>query len=334
MTSVGGIAAPPRIEQALRQASAATGTDFDYLLRTAQRESGLRPQAKSNTSSATGLFQFIEQTWFATLKQAGHEFGLGDYSDAITRSAKGRYNVADPDLRQEILALRRDPDTASLMAGVYTRQAGAALQDALGRAPRVGELYIAHFLGTDGATRFIEAAQDTPEARADTLFPRAARANRPIFYDRDGGARAMSEVYRNLIAHHGIETAHFEDPGGGGGTIDVAPAPGAQDEGGPRLLLASHFRNASPRQASLFASSRGALIVPAAAPPPSTRPAGGPLNILPEAYQVLASMRQEPENPGAIPMRTVAEAPLDLTGRGSLGLLKRLAPLYDLFRNA
>jgi hypothetical protein len=332
MTSVGGIAAPPQIEQALRQASAATGTDFDYLLRTAQRESGLRPQAKSNTSSATGLFQFIEQTWFATLKQAGQQFGLGDYADAITRSANGRYNVADPDLRQEILALRRDPDTASLMAGVYTRRAGAALEDALGRAPRVGELYIAHFLGTDGATRFIEAAQDTPEARADTLFPRAARANRPIFYDRDGGARTMLQVYRNLIAHHGTETAQFADPGGGGGTIDVAPALGAQD--GPRLLLASHFQNASAGQASLFAASRGAVVAPAAAPPPSTRPVGGPLNILPEAYQVLASMRQEPENPGAIPMRTIAEGPLDLTGRGSLGLLKRFAPLYELFRNA
>jgi Transglycosylase SLT domain len=56
---------------AIQQASQATGTSFNYLLATAQVESGLNPQAGASTSSARGLFQFIETTWLATIKQAG-----------------------------------------------------------------------------------------------------------------------------------------------------------------------------------------------------------------------------------------------------------------------
>ena len=56
---------------AIRQAAQATGTSFQYLLATAQVESGLNPQAGAATSSARGLFQFIDQTWLATIKQSG-----------------------------------------------------------------------------------------------------------------------------------------------------------------------------------------------------------------------------------------------------------------------
>jgi len=52
---------------AIRQAAQATGTGFSYLLATAKIESGLNPKIKSTTSSATGLFQFIDQTWLMTM---------------------------------------------------------------------------------------------------------------------------------------------------------------------------------------------------------------------------------------------------------------------------
>ncbi|MGL4729664.1 MAG: transglycosylase SLT domain-containing protein, partial [Bosea sp. (in: a-proteobacteria)] len=51
------------VTMAIRDGAAKTGTDFGYLVRTAQRESALDPNAKARTSSATGLFQFIDQTW-------------------------------------------------------------------------------------------------------------------------------------------------------------------------------------------------------------------------------------------------------------------------------
>jgi len=94
---------------AIQQASQATGASFNYLLATAQVESGLNPQAGASTSSARGLFQFIETTWLATIKQAGAALGFGRYADAITQTASGNYEVRDPTMRSEILKLRNDP---------------------------------------------------------------------------------------------------------------------------------------------------------------------------------------------------------------------------------
>ena len=53
------------VVSALKNAAAATGSDFHYLLGTAMRESSLKPDARSHSSSAAGLFQFIDQTWLA-----------------------------------------------------------------------------------------------------------------------------------------------------------------------------------------------------------------------------------------------------------------------------
>src|SRR3569832_820214 len=66
-----------QIIAALKQASAATGSDFHYLLGTAMRESSLKPQAQSSTSSATGLFQFVGQTWLGLVKEHGAKYGFG-----------------------------------------------------------------------------------------------------------------------------------------------------------------------------------------------------------------------------------------------------------------
>ncbi|MDN3719678.1 transglycosylase SLT domain-containing protein [Roseibium salinum] len=65
-----------RIELAFQSASSSTGTSFDYLVKTAARESAFNPTAKARTSSATGLFQFIESTWLETMKEAGPRHGL------------------------------------------------------------------------------------------------------------------------------------------------------------------------------------------------------------------------------------------------------------------
>jgi hypothetical protein len=45
----------------IRDAARATSASFDYLLKTTLRELNLNPGAKAPTSSATGLFQFIDQ---------------------------------------------------------------------------------------------------------------------------------------------------------------------------------------------------------------------------------------------------------------------------------
>src|SRR5438445_3659868 len=96
----------PQITGAISRAAKSTGISFEYLLTTAKIESNLNPSAQASTSSAKGLYQFIDQTWLGTMKQAGAAMGLGRYAHAITGSSDGHYEVSDPVMRAAILRLR------------------------------------------------------------------------------------------------------------------------------------------------------------------------------------------------------------------------------------
>jgi hypothetical protein len=189
------VSAPADVLAALHQASATTGSDFDYLLGTAMRESSLQTQVKSKTSSATGLFQFIDQTWLGLVKRFGNQHGLGQYAAAIEKADDGRYTVASADMKAAILALRKDPKAAALMAGEAAQETRDNMQDSLGRDVSCGELYAAHFLGEGGACKLIALKENNPNQRADVAFPQAAKANRSVFYHADGSAKSVGEVY-------------------------------------------------------------------------------------------------------------------------------------------
>jgi hypothetical protein len=192
---------------AIRNAASATGADFHYLLATAQVESGFNPTASVSSSSAKGLFQFIDQTWLTTLKQAGPGLGYGRYADAIVQSPSGRYTVPDPAMRQQILALRDDPAANAAMAGAFTQQNAALLAQKIGRAPSEGELYVAHFFGASGAGQLINLASQQPDTTAARVFPNAAKANPSIFYDRQGHPRSVAGVYHVLVARYDVARA-------------------------------------------------------------------------------------------------------------------------------
>lgn len=184
------------IEGAIRRASERVGVDFDFMMRTAQRESSLNPAARARTSSASGLFQFIESTWLATVYRHGAEHGYGRYAAMIQPDGSGGYRVASG-ARREVLDLRFDPEAASLMAAELTSDSAAYLRGRIGREPTSGELYVAHFMGPAGAARLITAMEQSPGAAAASIFPGPARANRSIFYS-NGEARSVSQVYANL----------------------------------------------------------------------------------------------------------------------------------------
>ncbi|HEU5444885.1 MAG TPA: transglycosylase SLT domain-containing protein [Pseudolabrys sp.] len=192
--------AVPQITGAIRQAAQSTGISFEYLLTTAKIESNLNPSAQASTSSAKGLYQFIDQTWLGTMKQDGATLGLGRYADAITRAPGGHYEVADPAMRAAILRLRTDPQASAMLAGALTRNNAALVGTSIGRKPSNGELYIAHFLGADGAGKLINGAASRPQASAAAMFPHAAAANHNIFYDSRGRARSIGEVYGKLTS--------------------------------------------------------------------------------------------------------------------------------------
>src|ERR1700720_3618093 len=191
-----------RIAGAIKQAASTTGTSFQYLLATAKMESNFNPRASASTSSARGLYQFIDQTWLGTVKEAGAQLGYGKYADAINKDSSGGYSVSDPGARSAILKLRDDPDAASSMAAVLTQSNSFSLTGKIGRRPSDVELYMAHFMGVGGAAKLIGNAEDNPQASAARLFPNAAAANRSIFYERDGRARSVYEVYANLMSRY------------------------------------------------------------------------------------------------------------------------------------
>ncbi|HEY3800205.1 MAG TPA: transglycosylase SLT domain-containing protein [Caulobacteraceae bacterium] len=187
------------VAAAIQRAASATGVDFGYLMGTAKRESGYNPSAHARTSSASGLFQFVDQTWLATLKQHGAKYGYARYADLIQQGADGRYHVAGAEARAAVMDLRQDPNASALMAGELAADHAAYLRGRVGREPTAGELYVAHVLGPQGGARLIDAVQKSPGANAAALFPDAAGANRAIFYP-GGRAASVSQVYANLTS--------------------------------------------------------------------------------------------------------------------------------------
>jgi hypothetical protein len=238
------------VEAAIDRAAKATGVDFGFLMKTANRESSFNPKAQASTSSAAGLFQFVEQTWLSTLKQHGARHGYGQYADLISRGSDGRYRVSG-EARKAVMDLRLDPHAASLMAGELTSDHASYLKGRVGRAPTGGELYAAHFLGPQGSARLIEAVQSQPGASAASLFPDAARANRSIFY-RDGRAATVGEVYANLTR------------GGGSGDINPASRELAVDEGFIRVASGGLSTRQQEQQALISLILNGTDGVPGA----------------------------------------------------------------------
>ena len=196
-------AAQGGIGAAIHRAAANTGVDFNYLLGQARIESGFNPNARARTSSATGLFQFIDQTWLGTVKQHGSKHGMEWAASAIQRGANGRYHVADPAMRQAILDLRKDPGAASSMAAEFASDNQSYLENRLGRATESVDLYLAHFLGAGGAAKFLKAHDANPNASAASALPSAARANRWVFYNKDGSPRSFAEIRNRFAAKLG-----------------------------------------------------------------------------------------------------------------------------------
>ncbi len=208
MTSPIAPAGQDAVHAAIRRGADATGVDFSLLVETARRESALNPNARASTSSATGLFQFIDSTWLDMVRRHGAEHGLGAEATALQ-------NGANAQTRRDILALRSDPEISARMAGELARENASTMQARLGRAPSAGELYAAHVMGPGGALRLVEAAQQgAPSAVA--LFPREAAANRGLFYASSQPRSAQSLLDRlQLDADASMGATHPSQAGGG-----------------------------------------------------------------------------------------------------------------------
>ena len=189
----------PGVLSGIRQASQSTHTDFGYLMAQAAQESGFQSDAKAATSSATGLFQFIDSTWLDMVRQHGAKHGIGRLAEQVTCDAAGRPHVADPTVRESILALRKDPRISAALAGEFAHDNKTEVERALGRPAGKTDLYLAHFLGAGGATEILKAIQQNSAMPAVDVLPEAASANRSVFFDgKTGEPRTVADLYRNF----------------------------------------------------------------------------------------------------------------------------------------
>ncbi len=182
------------------RASRVVGADPTLLMAVADKESSFSTGVKAKTSSATGLYQFIEQTWLGVIYEFGARHGLAAEAKLIGRSGR-QFVIGDAGERQRILDMRREPYVSALLAAEMLKRDTLRLERAMGRHLTGGEIYLIHFLGPDAAQTFIETMEETPGVKAAELLPRPAQANRPIFYADAGGETkvlSVSEVHRKF----------------------------------------------------------------------------------------------------------------------------------------
>lgn len=159
-----------------------TGVDAELLATFASIESGFDYLVKASTSSATGWFQFINDTWDEQLRKHASKYG-------IPADNKERY-------------LRKDPRINALMGAEFLKGNYRYLADRLGRSPTDTDLYCAHFMGAGGAAGFLKRDRN---AIAAALYPKEAAANRSIYFKTTGQPRTVGEIYalfESKVAKH------------------------------------------------------------------------------------------------------------------------------------
>lgn len=174
------------VEKIVR-ASRVTSVDPVLLMAIADKESSFKTEAQAQTSSASGLYQFIEKTWLGVVREFGPRYGLDKEAALIASGDVGAQ-------RARILDLRRDPYLSAVLAAEMLKRDSLRIAKRIGRNLTGGEVYLVHFLGPDGAERMIDEITRKPDTVAADLLPKPAAANKPIFYGTgsDGGSKGLS----------------------------------------------------------------------------------------------------------------------------------------------
>ncbi|WP_096485660.1 transglycosylase SLT domain-containing protein [Methylorubrum populi] len=196
----GDMSVPRPLVETILKASEVTGVDPVYMMALADKESSFDTSVKSSASSAQGLFQFVTGTWLEMIRQYGAKHGLAGEAAAVKGHGAG-ITIADAATRKRVLDLRNDPYLSGLMAGELIKRDRSRIEARIGRELKTTELYLAHFLGTASAGKFLSLSADDPDKVAKIAFGRAARANRAIFTAKDGGKRrslTVAEVHEKL----------------------------------------------------------------------------------------------------------------------------------------
>lgn len=143
------------VGSAIKEASNKVGVDESIMLAMAKQESGFNPSAKAGTSSAKGLYQFIDSTWNSMVSR---------FSKSFPELLRGPYDAL-----------------ASAVAGaLYIKENATFLKK--NNIPVTGtNIYASHFLGAGGARTLLTAPPNQIAAEVPGLKAPAA-ANKNIFF--------------------------------------------------------------------------------------------------------------------------------------------------------
>lgn len=210
---------PTPAAAAIRLAALRTGADFGYLMELSSAESNFDHTIGASTSSATGLFQFTEDTWLQTVNRYGAGFAMDELAEHIdnTYDMNGLLvgRTPNPFIRQSAFALREQPHLSSLMSAEFQLRNKFRVECEIKRPLNRTEMYFGHFLGADGAISFLQSRARVPNTVAARAFQQQADANRAVFYNRDRrgrlSGRSFNEVYAFFDKKFG--RAVYEDVG-------------------------------------------------------------------------------------------------------------------------
>lgn len=138
-------------------------------------ESGGDPNAKNKKSTAEGLGQFIDSTWFHMVR-------------------KYRPDIANGKTNAQLKALKRDPAIAREMTTRYVEE-NAALLKKHGFPVNVRNLYVMHFLGSGEGPKLLRADPNQPVS--SFISAQSINANQKVLSGKtaqqvlDWAARAM-----------------------------------------------------------------------------------------------------------------------------------------------
>jgi len=205
---------------------------------------GAEGTGQNPNSAAVGVGQFMPATWMSMVRRHGAQAGYDP--QLIARAAE------DPQAREEVLAWRRDNTEvgrarALQMVEAYRRENVRALERAGFSDPSPADQYMAHFLGAEGAIRFLRGrGSDASQPVDQVVSPQALAAN--VYRDRNGNprwspfyefgpngaqrVRTIGEVYdwadrtiqRQMRNGQGGGQTQVADAAGGAGVTPGAPA--------------------------------------------------------------------------------------------------------------
>ncbi|MEE7503222.1 transglycosylase SLT domain-containing protein [Methylobacterium sp. C33D] len=216
---------PRTVVDTIVKASDEAGVDPVYMMALADKESSFDTQAKAATSSAQGLFQFVARTWLEMIRDYGARYGLADEAAAV--KGRGAAITVTGSMRARVLGLRNDPRVAALMAAELIKRDRDRIEARVGRALTTTELYLAHFLGTASAGRFLSLSSEKPDEVAGREFRTAARANRGLFTEKTGGKRrslTVSELHDRIDGMIDRRLTRYQGVAAVAEALDKAPA--------------------------------------------------------------------------------------------------------------